>query len=288
MWATVGGETFPPRLNAPDEALRASGTHASMSTVAAFMEAGMSSYEGTDATDAGIDLWRVQLATGEMRAMSLDALDDAFQSGLIDESTPVLPPGATGWTRLADAAGLEAAPVESNVPSVAPLAVSISESTGAATPYAQSAHAAALAGIDLAAIPDNAFKPEKGRIFAGIGLAVLVAGALGFAATRVGGIGANATSSLTSSQARAAAAAAAPPPAAIDLEESTRRAAQLTEEQKQRLAEFDKAREAREAREAAAKQKSRPAAQAPRGPREKGTAPFVNGGSKYDPLNGAL
>src|SRR4029079_15103842 len=75
-----------------------SGTHRSMSTVHAMIES----------TEAGVELWRVQLMTGEVRGMSLDALDDAFQSGLIMESTPVLPPGATAWTKLADAAGLDA------------------------------------------------------------------------------------------------------------------------------------------------------------------------------------
>ena len=68
----------------------------------------MSSYESVESTDAGLDLWRVQLGTGEIRAMSLDALDDAFQAGTIDEGTPVLAPGATSWAKLADAAGLDA------------------------------------------------------------------------------------------------------------------------------------------------------------------------------------
>src|SRR4051794_24936555 len=76
-----------------NETLRASGPHRSMSTVQARMEARMSSNETIDTTDSGIELWRVQLSTGELRAMSLDALDDAFQAGVINESTPVLPPG---------------------------------------------------------------------------------------------------------------------------------------------------------------------------------------------------
>ena len=67
----------------------------------------MSSHENVEATDAGIDLWRVQLGNGEIRAMSLDALDDAFQAGTIDEGTPVLAPGAVTWTKLADAAELQ-------------------------------------------------------------------------------------------------------------------------------------------------------------------------------------
>jgi hypothetical protein len=245
------------------------------------MEAGMSSYEGLEATDAGIDLWRVQLATGEVRAMSLDALDDAFQSGLISESTPVLPPGATVWTKLADAAGLDQPATDGTVPSVAPLAISMAESTGDATPYARSS---GLSDIDIDALNDQAFKPKKGRVLAGIGLALLVAGGLGFAATRVGDVASSSQSSLSAHTAESNKAAAAAPHIAVDLNEAFP-AAQLTEEQKARLVEADKAREAREA----LKRKDRPSGPARRSgtPRDK-SAPFVNGGNKYDPLNGAL
>jgi hypothetical protein len=252
----------------------------------------MSSSEGMDSstdvtTHAGIDLWRVQLMTGEVRAMSLDALDDAFQSGLITESTPVLPPGATAWTKLADAAGLEDSPhspqPETNVPSVAPMAVNVSESTGNATPYSQRP---ALPDLDLDLLPDEAFKPKKGRIFAVIGVAVVLVGGLGLAATRVGNIAANAQSSL-SAQAANKSAAASPPPAAVDINEAAP-AKTLTEEQKAKLAEADKAREVAAAAAAAKRAKDRPSGPAKRGPREKTTTPFVNGGNKYDPLNGAL
>ena len=242
----------------------------------------MSSYEGMDTTDAGIDLWRVQLATGEVRAMSLEALDDAFQSGLISESTPVLPPGATVWTKLAAAAGLDSGGSpdgESTLPSVTPLAISLSESTGDATPYARSS---GLPDIDIDALNDEAFKPRRGRLFVGIGLAVVLVGGLGLAATRLGDVAASAQSSLSAKSHEPAAAAG--PHVAVDLDEAFP-AAQLTEEQKARLAEADKAREAREA----AKRKDRPAGPAggPRAPQDK-SAPFVNGGNKYDPLNGAL
>lgn len=246
----------------------------------------MSSYEGVDATDAGIDLWRVQLATGELRAMSLDALDDAFQSGLVSESTPVLPPGATAWTRLAEAAGLDANDahdVESAVPSVAPLAISTGDATGDATPYSRSS-GLDLPDIDLDALNDAAFKPKKGRMFAGIGVALLLASGLGFAATRVGDVATSAKSSLSAESAPAVAAGAAAPAIAVDINEAFP-AKPLTEEQKARLAEADKAREAREA----LKKKDRAAAAPARrkGSRSK-SAPFVNSGNKYDPLNGAL
>lgn len=244
----------------------------------------MSSHEGMDATNAGIDLWRVQLADGEMRAMSLDALDDAFQSGLISESTLVLPPGAAAWTKLADAAGLDApaGSPESPAPSIAPVAVTLTESTGNATAYARSAGLGP--DIDLDALPDEAFKPKKGRIFAGVGIAILLACGLGFAATRVGDVATSAQSSLAAQPGNGKAAAAEPPPAAVDVNEAAP-AKTLTDEQKARLAEADKAREAREA----LKRKDRPAPPARRSntSRDK-SAPFVNSGNKYDPLNGAL
>jgi hypothetical protein len=241
--------------------------------------------------EAAGDIWRVQLGTGELRVMSLDALDAAFQAGLINESTPVLAPGSTNWTKLADAAGLDASDAsddesghESNVPSVAPLAVSIaSDSTGDATPYSQRPDPLdPLADVDLEI--EAELKPKRGRLYAGIGIAVMLVGGLGFAASRVPNLAASASNTLS---AKNRAAAAQPPPAAVDLGAADARARQLTEEQRIRLAEFDKANEAREAQ----KKKDRPpppAAPARRGPREKGSAPFVNGGNKFDPLNGAL
>jgi hypothetical protein len=241
-------------------------------------------------THAGMDLWRVQLATGEVRVMSLDALDDAFQSGLITESTPVLPPGAVAWTKLADAAGLDASPPPAdagNVPSVAPMAVSLSD-TGDATPtsYAnQSPYS--LPDLDIDAMHDEAFKPKKGRGLAVIGLAVVLVGGLGFAATKVGNISSSASNSLSISAAPVAPAAAQPPPAAVDVNTGAP-AKTLTDEQKAKLAEADKAREAASAAAAAKRAKDRPSGPARRGPREKSSQPFVNSGNKFDPLNGAL
>lgn len=241
-------------------------------------------------THAGMDLWRVQLATGEVRVMSLDALDDAFQSGLITESTPVLPPGAAAWTKLADAAGLDAptppaAPegAAGNVPSLAPMAVSLSD-TGNATPYAnQSPYS--LPDLDIDAMHDEAFKPKRGRVLAFIGLAVVLVGGLGFAATKVGNISSSASNSLSAPAVQAA--AAQPPPAAVDVNTGAP-AKTLTDEQKAKLAEADKAREAASAAAAAKRAKDRPSGPARRGPREKSSQPFVNSGNKFDPLNGAL
>jgi hypothetical protein len=241
----------------------------------------MSSFDGMNTADSGIDLWRVQLGTGEIRAMSLDALDEAFQAGTIDVGTPVLAPGATSWAKLADAAGLDSPSPEpeANVPSVAPIAVSLDSRTGPSTRYIP-ADGPSLPDLDLDTLEPDAFKPKKGRVFAVIGVAVMLVGGLGFAATRVGNITGSATNSLG---APVKAAAATPPPEAVDLASATP-GKTLTEEQKQKLMEADKAREAA----AALKRKDRPSGPPARAPREKSATPFVNGGNKYDPLNGAL
>lgn len=249
----------------------------------------MSSYDDTSRVQNEVgDNWRVQLGTGELRIMTLDALDEAFQAGIIDESTPVLAPGSTRWTKLADAAGLDVPEQseEANAPSVAPLAVSIaSESTGDVTPYA---HQAPIDFSSLAVDDEGAFKPKKGRIYALVGMAVLFVGGLGFAATKVGGM--TGTAMTLSMENKAKAAAQAPPPAAaVDLSAADIRARALTEEQKQRLADFDKAQAVAQAAKEEQRRKDRPAPPPPRakGSKEKG-APFSNGGNKFDPLNGAL
>ncbi|MBX3185527.1 MAG: hypothetical protein KF819_00875 [Labilithrix sp.] len=245
----------------------------------------MSSYEGMN-TDSGIDLWRVQLGSGEIRAMSVDALDDAFQSGLIDENTPVLPPGATQWQKLADAAGLEGdAPTEpdravTEVPSVAPIAVSV----GAPEDLASLADVNPYADVDLDKAEGSLRSSKKG-IFIGMGVAAIVVLGLGFAATRAIGAADGAATSM-SLQGGKKAAAVAPAPMTSEEEAREERYRQLTEEQRIKLLEADKAREAREAQKK--KDHAPPAAAPARKPQPKSGNVFNNGGNKYDPLNGAL
>jgi hypothetical protein len=71
----------------------------------------MSYYEATDQTTTDTDdddLWHVQLASGEVCLMTLDELDDAFQTGVIHENTYLWQEGATGWVTLREVAGLDA------------------------------------------------------------------------------------------------------------------------------------------------------------------------------------
>ncbi len=262
--------------------------------VPGFMEAGMSSFENAESTDAGIDLWRVQLGSGDIRVMSIDALDDAFQAGTIDASTPVLAPGAAAWSKLGDAAGLEGdapASPESTVNSLAPIAVD-AYLTGPATRYAVPPAEVSLPDLDLDALyaldalDDNAFKAKKGRVYAGIAMAAVIVCGLGFAATRLAPVTSAAANAL-SAEAAMKAAGNAPQKAAED-ERAAARLQALTEEQRVKLLEADKAREAREAAKRAKDHPTPPSGGRRSGPQPKSGTPFQNGGDKYDPLNGAL
>lgn len=229
------------------------------------------------------DLWRVQLPTGSIRTMTLDQLDEEFQAGSITESTPVLPPGAAAWTKLGDAAGLggdEAPPQAEVVPSVAPIAVSVGPSNVSLEQLAS------MDDLDLDSQDAYSFKKKgskKTPVFIGIGIAVLLVGGLGIAATKA--VKAGDFDAKSSLGAPAKAAAATPPPAAEDPNPSAPGRV-LTEEQKAKLAEADRARAAKE--EQKRKDRPAPATGPKRGPQPKSGTPFSNGGNKYDPLNGAL
>src|SRR5688572_28079952 len=69
------------------------------------------------------EIWRVQLESGEVRAMTLDALDAAFDQGLVNERSKVLAPGATSWQRLGAIAGLDQEVVPEMTPSLSPMAI---------------------------------------------------------------------------------------------------------------------------------------------------------------------
>jgi hypothetical protein len=232
------------------------------------------------------ELWRVQLASGEMRIMTLDALDEAFQAGTIDASTKVLAPGADTWSALGDVAGLDGdaaeAPASEGVPSLSPMAADIPSSHGSRVstePVDLSAYDPSFRVPADFEIDENALKTSKGRVGALIGAGVLAVVGLLFLGAKVAG---NLEGAAASNAMRPSAAGA--PAAAVDVMDIDARAKQLSEDQRKRLLEADKAREstrkARPTTGGAAPGAARPA-------REKG-APFVNGGDKFDPLNGAL
>lgn len=224
------------------------------------------------------ELWRVQLPTGELRLMTIDALDEAFDTGIIHRDTQVLAPGATAWARLGDVAGLDDAaeaapePASAGVPSLSPVAIATD------TP---SSFATAPLPVDLGDVPDDALRPKRGRALAiaGIGVAA-VAGVLVAFAPKIGATLANVHPAKEMTNAMQ------PPPAAIDVTPNDGSFArpQLTEEQRKLLLEADKKKE----EERKAKQQAAPAKAGKAAPRGKSSSPFVNGGDKFDPLNGAL
>jgi hypothetical protein len=230
------------------------------------------------------EIWRVQLDNGEVRAMTLDALDHAFDQGIVHARSPVLAPGSMTWDRLGAVAGLdqeEEAPSSAMTPSLSPMAI------GESFPPPPRLPRDLLESLD-----DDALKPKRrGRVVV-LAMATTFALAAG-GAFLVGklGLSVNAHAATTTPSTGmevkpSTAQAVTPPPAATNLtnDPNEKKAASLNEDQKKKLLEADKARE-QKAKEKA-EEKARSALPTKRAP--KGKAPFVSSGNKYDPLNGAL
>jgi hypothetical protein len=239
------------------------------------------------------ELWRVQLSTGEIRMMTLDALDRAFDDGLIDARVPVLAPGASAWTTLGEAAGLELdeeeAPKTDQTPSLSPVA--LGPPSSAAISLGDRPEPESLLDLDL---PDNfeELRPRRRTVVVGgivSGMAAMVM--LAVVVARVGS-GMPATADITSS----AAAVQAPPVAAVESlpaakeepkkEEPKKEDAkpELSDWQKRMLVDADKAREEK----AKAKREAEKAAHPPAPKKPKASPGLLNGGDRFDPLNGAL
>jgi hypothetical protein len=256
------------------------------------------------------DVWRVQLGTGEIRAMTLDALDAAFEKGIIDESTPVLAPFAPTWSTLGIVAGLEEDTQPDLTPSLSPVALSTPPPLPTTTdrPVAPDAFVSGR-DLDLDLPEASEMRPRRGLVIGVVATSVVGLIALPIVIT-----------SITDSRpvdVKATSVAALPPPTpspstkgGIEEREMAKEAAAtsgvsphqlLDEDQKKQLAEADKAREekekARKAAEKAAAEKTggraekaaapTPAAPPKRKP-EKAPPALLNGGDRFDPLNGAL
>jgi hypothetical protein len=78
------------------------------------------------------ELWYVQMDSGELRELTLDELDEAFNAGLIHENTFVMEVGGTEWQTLADVAGLN-----EEEPPAAPAPVYAPQAAGPARPLPQ-------------------------------------------------------------------------------------------------------------------------------------------------------
>jgi hypothetical protein len=230
-----------------------------------------------------LELWDVELSNGEIRTMTLDDLDAAYQAGAIEESTRVRRHGAVSWSTLAIVAGIEDEPARPSAPhSLSPTAISV------APPAPSTAHDVTPPSpvVSLDDVPETAFKKSKtGLVFGMLGAAAVI-GVVAF-------FGSKALKAADAAQEAAKAAAASKetfnPHAAMDLPpaELDKARAKLTEEQRKRLEEADKRRAEEAARKAAERAKNAPAPR--QGSRAgKSTDPFVKGGDKYDPLNGNL
>lgn len=252
------------------------------------------------------ELWRVQLATGEIRTMTLDDLDRAFDEGLIDARTPVLAPSAASWTTLGEAAGLDEVPVQpEQAPSLSPVAISAPSAHAAEeTPRPEVEANEAPGELDLDELALRSRRP------AALGLAAAVAAlaAVGAVVLIVGQLGRGEVEPEVDFATGAEAPPAAmplPPPAApepiappeqpsLPTADSNATSAAAAErrpsaepEQKQLKAEkprADKASGAKAKKSRVRKTKRAPSKRTP----AKRNGPFIEGGDPFDPLNGAL
>lgn len=272
------------------------------------------------------DLWLVKLADGTVRSMTVDAMDDAFQSGELDASTSVQAPDGEGWTTLGAVAGLDetAPPAEvreeaearatselqaaqsearvsearvteeraeaiererepsrdsieppsSTMPSLAPMVASIAPPSSSFALSPSERPSSAPLDLDLDHVEAELRAGKRKRMF-------------GFAAVVVGVVLCGAAVSYVSGGERPEAPKAAaqtqevaPPPPAVDPATAFEKPS-LTEEQKKRLSDADKARNGKKVAP------SNGGAAAPHRS-SKEANPFQNGGDKYDPLNGSL
>jgi hypothetical protein len=231
------------------------------------------------------ELWRVQLSTGEIRMMNLEALDRAFDEGHIDARVPVLAPGASAWMTLGEAAGLEdeQAPATEQSPSLSPVAIAAPSSAQSQLDARREPES--VLDLDL---PDNfdELRPRRrGLVIGAIAAVAAAAVMLAVVVARVGG------SMPATTEVKAAAAVQAPPPAvaveslptAKKEEATTDSKPELSDWQKRMLADADKARADKTKAKKEADKAARPAPKKPK------SAPgLLNGGDRFDPLNGAL
>lgn len=269
----------------------------------------------TNAPSHDDELWLVKLADGSVRPMTVDAMSAAFDAGELLASTEVqAPDGEGGWTTLAVVAGLdeagdvapeaslsvpnEATPAAEPV-SAAPVAQASAPASRESSPPASSASPSLAPMVASIAPPSEAaFLADRISTLPEVDLdsaeAQLRAGkrrmAFTMAAVAVGVVVCGVAVSYVTGRAPEAPPAAAakvqdvaPPPAAVDPATAFDKP-QLTEEQKKRLADADKARNAKKAGAAAPHGASGGAS--PTKPSK--DSPFHQGGDKYDPLNGSL
>jgi len=250
------------------------------------------------------DVWHVQLASGDICLMTLDQLDNAFQTSVINENTYLWQEGAAGWVTLREIAGLD---VEDEAPpaSSAPRYDYAAQDIFAPPPQAIGLNSTAPVvsaprdmEFDLEPI---SFRPKKRSGARWLIAAALIGGA-GFGAVKSGLVK---VPELSAPAATAAAASPVPqadiappptapsPPSAATLSpigtSDPARDKALSDDVKQRLANADKALAQKQKQKQEMLQQRRSAA--PRSSRSRtssGEKVFHKGGETGDPLNAAL
>lgn len=232
------------------------------------------------------DLWFVQLSEGEVRAMSLEALDAAYQAGAIDETTLVRADGGTTWRALGEMLGGDAhvhAEPDADVSPGASLPSPAPSSDRAPASAPPPPVVAELHGLDDDVPP---FGRSRGRnAVIAVSALIVVIGGLGVTAFRIGS-----STGIEASKVTAALPVATAPAMSPLTGEGSEGAAgadggsRLSDDQRKLLLEADKKREA----EAAARRPSSARSNSGSSRPIKIGDPIQKGGSKFDPLNGSL
>jgi hypothetical protein len=123
-----------------------------------------------------IEIWHVRFASGEVKPLTLDELDQAYNAGWIDESTPLLKSGSLAWSTLGAVAGL--GPPDPMPLSIAPVSWDPSPS-----PVSPDLSTEIHPG-DLEGMPDELKPSRAGRKIFGVLVALALVAGLGVAATR--------------------------------------------------------------------------------------------------------
>lgn len=263
----------------------------------------MSANRSTNATDAADDLWLVRLRNGKVRAMTLDELDAAFDAGLINALTPILPPTAKGWTPLGIVAGLDEHAHGTTLvghsetvimPSSRPRAQLMSAIPVAPGTPARPAVAVVSAKAKAPAVtrrkapaPARIAAPKvvTGRMFAALALAVLVL-SFGISYGARIALGGTTTSEVATDSVDAPALAPAKEGSTVSAPSSP--VAIAADENGPKAAPHHVDSEGVPGRDAQIRKEGPSRARRYVVRRATGRTPFLNGGDKYDPLNAKL
>ena len=248
------------------------------------------------ATPDGGDAYHVMFTGGELRILSLDELDEAFNGGRIDERTFVLAPGSQEWTRLGNLLGLDVppdapAPIAKAPVAFAPVMAPVPQLTAQPiTPaFDFGIPSTRPMAFDIDDVNEESLRPKR-RAPLVVAAALVALGVGGFFAYK----SVNARSDVSMTAAAAAAAVPATPPAYVPPTitpsapvvapiDDNKRAA-LSDNQKARLAAADKD----HATKSAAKHAARAAGSSGGHHKHSKEKVFNNGGAAGDPLNAAL